>query len=64
MIARWAHWIVIIAIIFVVVAWMTIPVVADLLRAIGNFIVVIFGDVGVSILRKAGEIIRGTDATP
>lgn len=61
---KWAHWIVITAIVFVVVAWMTIPLVRDIFIAIGQFIVVIFGDVGVSILRKAGEIIRGTDATP
>lgn len=61
---QWAHWIVIIAIIFVVVSWMTIPLVRELFIAIGQFFVVIFSDIGVSILRKAGEIIRATDATP
>jgi chromate transport protein ChrA len=59
MFARWAHIIFIVAMVAVVVAFFTIPVVNAMLSGLGRFIAVLFAEVGITILRKAVDIING-----
>jgi hypothetical protein len=55
---KWANWIFIIAIVIVVFAFLTPPIVRELLGSIATFIIAIFVEVGLPILRFAGRVIN------
>lgn len=55
----WAHWIFILAIVLVVAYFVTLPVISDLVRGLVGFIVFLFNPLGITILRKAVDIING-----
>jgi len=61
---KWAHWIFVLAIVMVVIAYLTIPVVQSLLGAVVSFIAFLFNPLGLTILRKAAELISNIDVTP
>lgn len=61
---KWAHWIFVFAIVLVVVAYLTVPVVQSFLGAIVSFIAFLFNPLGITILRKAADLISNIDVTP
>lgn len=63
-ILTWANWIFVLAIVLVVAFFVTIPVISDLVRGLVGFIVFLFNPLGITILRKAVEIISNIDVTP
>lgn len=58
---QWAHWIFIFAIVLVVVAYLTVPVIQDIVGAIIAFIAFLFNPLGITILRKAAELISNIE---
>ena len=58
---QWAHWIFIFAIVLVVVAYLTVPVVQSIVGSIISFIGFLFNPLGITILRKAVELIQNIE---